>query len=735
MHVVVLTGNGGAFGAGQDLKEMAQLVTGEALPAGAATGFRGLLDVLQRFDKPIVAAVNGVGVGLGFTILMHCDLVLAADDARIRVPFTELGVPPEAASSYLFPRTMGWQRAARLVFTSDWVSGPEAVELGVALACVPAARLLDEALALASRPSWPAPLDALMAAKRLLPRYPQPGGHGGPRTGRRRLCRAARFGGQPRRPRPFCRHRPPDLIQRAVAITPDDAMEHVVLVLFENRSFDNLLGRLYAPGEVPAFEGVIGKNLSNPVPAWAEHPAEGGVVAYGVTTDMDAPDPDPGEEYPHTNTQLFNVLDEDNRFKDATEMHPTWNAPPDGQVPTMDGFVTDYISFLTVELGRQPTYDEYRQIMTGFTPEQVPVLSALAKGFGVFDHWFCEVPSQTMANRSFWTAATSSGFVVNRPFTNFMRHNNAETIFERLEQHGRSWKVYVLEPDPMSFTGLIHHGRLHERFATHFASFSEFERDAAAGTLPHFSLVEPNLMAGHCDYHPAFGKALLPGLGRRDRRAVVGSGRRSVPGPPLPGRAPAPRRRLERCSTRCSSWGGTSPAAPMTTCPRVRCRHRIRVRRPGSSAFASSGPATGCPPSSCRPGSRRGSVYSEEYRHTSLLATLRQHWELGAPFSGRDAAARTFDHRLRRTTPRDPDDWPDVHSRPVPAYQQEKVDACQALGALGRHLCHGLFEHARHTGDLPAPPATDPDVSPALAVDFAIRLGARLFPGLARRPD
>ena len=81
----------------------------------------------------------------------------------------------------------------------------------------------------------------------------------------------------------------------------------------------------------------------------------------------------------------------------------------------MDGFVTDYISTLTAELGRQPTYEEYSQVMTGFTPEQVPVLSGLARGFGVFDHWFCEVPSQTFTNRSFWTAATASGFVVNEP--------------------------------------------------------------------------------------------------------------------------------------------------------------------------------------------------------------------------------------------------------------------------------------------------------------------------------
>jgi len=135
-----------------------------------------------------------------------------------------------------------------------------------------------------------------------------------------------------------------------------NAMDHVVLVLFENRSFDNLLGRLYQPGEVPSFEGVIGKDLSNPIPPWAEHGAERRVVPYAVADDMDSPNPDPGEEYQHTNTQLFNILDETNRFKDATEMVAPYNAPAEGQVPTMDGFVTDYISFLTVELvGSRPT--------------------------------------------------------------------------------------------------------------------------------------------------------------------------------------------------------------------------------------------------------------------------------------------------------------------------------------------------------------------------------------------
>ncbi len=165
-HVVVLTGNGAAFSAGQDLKEMARIVTGEASP-DAAKGFRGLLDAVQSFEKPLLAAVNGVGVGLGFTLLPHCDLVFMADDARLRVPFAELGVPPEAASSYLFPSTMGWQRAAWALLTGSWMSAPQAVDAGIALAHYPAETLMEETLAVA-RAIAAMPADAVMAAKRLL---------------------------------------------------------------------------------------------------------------------------------------------------------------------------------------------------------------------------------------------------------------------------------------------------------------------------------------------------------------------------------------------------------------------------------------------------------------------------------------------------------------------------------------------------------------------------------------
>jgi enoyl-CoA hydratase/carnithine racemase len=147
---VVLTGRGTAFTSGQDLAEMAAIATGTAVE-GAGQGFMGLLECLIDLSVPLLAAVNGVAVGLGFTLLPHCNLVLVDAGARLRVPFAELGVPPEAASSVLFPAVMGWQQAARVLLTSDWVSASELVELGVALKVCAEGTVLDETVALAAR--------------------------------------------------------------------------------------------------------------------------------------------------------------------------------------------------------------------------------------------------------------------------------------------------------------------------------------------------------------------------------------------------------------------------------------------------------------------------------------------------------------------------------------------------------------------------------------------------------
>ena len=106
----------------------------------------------------------------------------------------------------------------------------------------------------------------------------------------------------------------------------DRALDHVVVLMFENRSFDNLLGRLYEPGEVRSFEGVTGKDLKNPIPDWAEDGADRKFVPYGVSPTMNTPNPDPGEEYPHVNTQLFGIMDPREPLL-SEQMVAPYNAP------------------------------------------------------------------------------------------------------------------------------------------------------------------------------------------------------------------------------------------------------------------------------------------------------------------------------------------------------------------------------------------------------------------------
>jgi phospholipase C len=500
--------------------------------------------------------------------------------------------------------------------------------------------------------------------------------------------------------------------------TPDKsrALDHVVVVLFENRSLDNVLGRLYGPQDGKNFDGVTGKDLSNPIPAWAEHGAERKVVPYTVATDMDSPNPDSGEEYFHTNTQLYNIIDDHNRFKIGEAVTAPWNAPPPGAVPTMDGFVTDYISTFTGETGRQPTYDEYAHIMTGCTPDQLPVLNGIARDFGVFDHWFCEVPSQTFMNRSFWTAATSSGFVVNTPASKWMTKNDAETIFERLEAHGKTWKVYVAEPQPLSLTGLIHYPRLKHRLATHFVPFAEFEKDAAAGNLPDFSLIEPNLLSGHGDYHPAAGRSLSPGT----NIAI------DPPSSMLAGEAFLDRiftaYRSATTQTGANVWntalliGWDEPGGTYDHVPPGPVPPPDPSAPPGEFGFTFDRSGYRVPAIIVSPWVEPGSVYNEEYRHTSLIATLRKTWGLGEAFTQRDAAARAFDHVFALATPRDPETWATVKAHPVPEWTMNPEVVGNALSNLGKGLAPGIIARAKELQvELPAE-LNDPggELSPGL---------------------
>ena len=154
VRVVIVTGAGDAFTAGQDLRAMGQ-------------GFEPFLAALVDFDKPLLAAVNGVAVGVGTTMLFHCDIVHVAASARLRMPFVSLGMMTEAGSSYLVQLVVGPQKAAELLFTGDWISADEAVEFGIASKRLPDDDLLPSIRAVAQKIAVQ-PLTTLQHNKRLL---------------------------------------------------------------------------------------------------------------------------------------------------------------------------------------------------------------------------------------------------------------------------------------------------------------------------------------------------------------------------------------------------------------------------------------------------------------------------------------------------------------------------------------------------------------------------------------
>jgi enoyl-CoA hydratase/carnithine racemase len=164
--VVLLTGNGRAFSAGTDLLEMHARATDPEFVPGKH-GFIGLVDALVDFPKPLVCAVNGVGLGIGTTILGFADLAFMSATARLKCPFTSLGVAPEAASSYLLPLLLGRQDAAWVLLSAEWVSAEQAQEIGLVWRVCEPADLLPEARRhaelLAARP-----ISSLIAVKRTM---------------------------------------------------------------------------------------------------------------------------------------------------------------------------------------------------------------------------------------------------------------------------------------------------------------------------------------------------------------------------------------------------------------------------------------------------------------------------------------------------------------------------------------------------------------------------------------
>jgi enoyl-CoA hydratase/carnithine racemase len=145
--VVVVTGTGRAFSAGTDVVEMAARTTGEV--DNGRYGFPGMVDVLSAFPKPLICAVNGLALGIGATMLGFADLALVSTAARVRCPFTDLAVAPEAASSDTFPRLLGRQQATWVLMSSEWFSGAECVDMGLAWKLCEPDALMEETMAAA----------------------------------------------------------------------------------------------------------------------------------------------------------------------------------------------------------------------------------------------------------------------------------------------------------------------------------------------------------------------------------------------------------------------------------------------------------------------------------------------------------------------------------------------------------------------------------------------------------
>jgi len=455
--------------------------------------------------------------------------------------------------------------------------------------------------------------------------------------------------------------------------------DHVVVLMGENRSMDNLLGWLYTPDDIPdgeTFDGLAFGTYTNKAPDGRTVPAH----VYTGPTDliMRSPDPDPGEEYPYVNTQLFGRVDPpDNALRFPRNVRPPYNAPPAGTPATMSGFVLDYHNdFRRKTGGRIPRPAQTDHIMGGFSPEQLPVLSTLAREFAVYDDWHCAVPSQTYCNRSFFHASTSHGFVTNGVDPGpgkWLEAPAVPTIFDRLEEAGLSWKVYFDELQIVSLTGVLHAPSLEKYWRTeHFVYMTEFYRDAREGTLPAYAFIEPRLVYNHNDFHPPVGLyrgsevdgTLIMDSAVSDVRAgekLVAQVYDAIRTSTSPKGSNALNTLL---LITFDEHGGTydhvpPPAATPPT-----------DAGPGEMGFTFDRLGVRVPAIAVSAYTRAGTIIHDEMHHGSVIATLcRQHGL--APLTKRDDGATTLHNAINLTTPRDPRRWPTVQAPYVPPNPEE----------------------------------------------------------------
>jgi len=465
----------------------------------------------------------------------------------------------------------------------------------------------------------------------------------------------------------------------------EPGFDHIVVLMGENRSFDNLLGRLYTPETLPAgerFEGLEFGDHANSAPSGERIPAH----VYEGSTDviMGSPDPDPGEEYPHVNTQLFGLVDPpDNAAAEIADMRAPFNAPRAAATPTMDGFATDYRNnLLRLRRGSEPSLDDVSRIMGGFSPAQLPVLSTLAQQFAVFDAWHCAVPSQTYCNRSFFHASTSHGFVTNHDGGGYRKWLDADaspTVFDRLEAAGLSWKVYFDELQLVSLTGILHAPSLEQYWRTdHFVYMSEFYEDAKNGTLPAYAFIEPRLVYNHNDFHPPVGVLRESDVGGEpvidSAISDVRAGEKLVAEVYDAIRTSATPDGSNAVNTLLlitfDEHGGTYDhvAPPAATPPE-------QDAPAGEMGFAFDRLGVRVPAIAVSAYTKAGTIVHDEMHHGALMATLARRHGL-KPLTRRDAEARDLYSVVNLGAPRDPSAWPLVHPQYVPpnTAEDERTD-------------------------------------------------------------
>ncbi|WP_199902663.1 alkaline phosphatase family protein [Azospirillum sp. B4] len=268
------------------------------------------------------------------------------------------------------------------------------------------------------------------------------------------------------------------------------SIKHVVQLMLENRSFDQMLGFLYedSGNRSPAghhFEGLTGRE-TNPDGAGNEVP----VFKIGREVQPSPyfmPGGDPGEGFFNTNVQLF-----------STEN------PPDRARPENRGFVVNFRSAINYDNGQQYMHvlpgTAPNDIMGMFTPDLLPVLSGLARGYAVCDRWFASVPTQTIPNRCFAAAATSQGHLDNK-----VKTFTCPSIFGQLSRFGVDWAIFGYNQPPMT---RLDYPDTRDAPDSHFGLFTDFQARARAGTLPAYTFLEPDFSYTGNSQHPNYDVAL-----------------------------------------------------------------------------------------------------------------------------------------------------------------------------------------------------------------------------------